>query len=130
MVFLFPYYINTNRTNKQTNKHNSSFNNKDYVVFDTGSPRRSLLSVSGFEYSRIVFCVMFPVAAYSLAVATPDQNERWGWTGQGTFEMGQKFVTIKPLSKKYRWTYNIVSTISAPSVCPIGLKTRLRCMSW
>ena len=27
--FLFPYYFNTNRTNKQTNKHKSSFNNKD-----------------------------------------------------------------------------------------------------
>ena len=27
--FLFPYYFNTNRTNKHTNKHKLSFNNKD-----------------------------------------------------------------------------------------------------
>ena len=29
--FLFPYYFNTNRTNKQTNKQQSSFNNKGYI---------------------------------------------------------------------------------------------------
>ena len=29
--FLFPYYFITNRTNKQTNKHKSSFNNKDML---------------------------------------------------------------------------------------------------
>ena len=28
-TLLFPYYFNTDRTNKQTNKHKSSFNNKD-----------------------------------------------------------------------------------------------------
>ena len=27
--FLFPYYFITNRTNTQTHKHKSSFNNKD-----------------------------------------------------------------------------------------------------
>ena len=31
--FLFPYYFNTNRTNKQTNTHKSSFNNIDDVRF-------------------------------------------------------------------------------------------------
>ena len=30
--FLFPKYFNTNRTNKQTHKHKSSFNNKDKLV--------------------------------------------------------------------------------------------------
>ena len=29
--FLFSYYFNTNRTNKHTNKHKSSFNNKDGI---------------------------------------------------------------------------------------------------